>query len=415
MPDNLQSSGSPHGIQRTTTVNPAPRILIVADFGPGVGGGGWILIKQFLRGLDWNQVYWWSLFDAPETHEFGGRHESCRISPRLSPNKTLKKARGWIFENIIVPYAATRLLAYIRKTKPDFILFVAHCWGIPIVRRVMPKVKTHWHLALHDMPGAAGAIDQLGRARTERFMRYLDDLYIKATSRAAVSPAMTDEMRKRTGAECHHFFRCAVEPEILDKLSQPRAKPADEVIRIGYAGTIVVEAVFARLVSALRTVRQRTGRKVEIHLYSWHPYKNRDWFDPEIVIEHGSRSELEIYKCYQELTWGLAIMGLDDSDPRYNRFSFPCKFTTCLAAGLPLICLGHHESTLFKLVANYQLGLSYSDLDTIPLADYLEKRLFDFSPFDLYRSEIERCARIEFNAERNRQELHELMQIQPGL
>jgi hypothetical protein len=47
-----------------TTTTTSPRILIVADFGPGSGGGSWVLLKQFLRGLDWNRVYWWSLFDA---------------------------------------------------------------------------------------------------------------------------------------------------------------------------------------------------------------------------------------------------------------------------------------------------------------------------------------------------------------
>jgi hypothetical protein len=398
-----------------TTTTTSPRILIVADFGPGSGGGSWVLLKQFLRGLDWNRVYWWSLFDAPSSHEFGGRHRSCHVPPRLKPNKSLNEMRGWIFEEIIVRYASARLLAYIREVKPDFILLLAHQWGIPIARRVMPQVKANWHLALHDMPDTAGAMAQMGSARAGRFMEDLDDLYLKATNRAVVSQAMADEMRKRTGLECHHIFRCAVEPEILDKLSQPRPKPGDEVIRIGYAGTIIVEGVFARLVAALRIVRERTRRKVEIHLYSWHSYRDRDWFDPEIVIEHGARSEIEIYKSYQELTWGLAIMGLDDSDPRYNRFSFPCKFTTCLAAGIPLICLGHHESSLQRLIANYQLGLCYSDLDTVPLADYLEGRLFDFSSFDLYRSEIARCARIEFNAEHNRQALHSLMQIEPGL
>jgi glycosyltransferase involved in cell wall biosynthesis len=397
------------------TAKTTPRILVVADFGPGSGGGSWVLLKQFLRGLDWNRVYWWSLFDAPSSHEFGGRHQSCHVPPRLRPNKSLNEMKGWVFEEIIVRYASKRLLSYIRIIKPDFILFLAHQWGIPIVWRVMPKVKTNWHLALHDMPNTAGAIAQLGSDRADRAMKYLDDLYIKATSRAVISRAMADEMSKRTGVECPHVFRCAVEPETLRELAQPRAKPDDDPIRIGYAGSIVVEATFARLVAALRIVRERTSRKVEIHRYGWNSYKDRSWFDPEIVIEHGVRSELEMYKSYQELTWGLAIMGLDDSDPRYNRFSFPCKFTTSLAAGIPLICLGHHESSLCKLVANYQLGLCYSDLDTVPLADYLEKRLFDFSSFDLYRSEIARCARIEFNAEHNRQELHGLMQIAPGL
>jgi hypothetical protein len=396
------------------TTKTSPRILVVADFGPGTGGGGWILIKQFMRGLDWGQIYWWSPFaSSSSTREFGGKYKSCNISPRLSPNKRLKEIRGWIFEEIITRYAAAHLLSFIRETKPDFILFVAHYWGIPIVRRIMPQVKTHWHLALHDMPDTAGAVAQLGRARTSRFMTYIDELYAQATSRAVVSQAMADEMRRRAGIACSQIFRCAVEPEMLATLSQPRPEPGDDVIRIGYAGTILAEATFARLIAALQVVRQRTGRKVEIHLYSWHSYKNRDWFDPDIVIEHGAKHELEIYRCYQKLTWGLAIMELDDDNPRYNRFSFPCKFTTCLAAGLPVICIGHHASTLIDLVAHYRLGLSFSDQTTVSLADFFERNLFDFSFFNIYRSEIARCARMEFNAEHNRQKLHELIRMAP--
>jgi len=43
------------------------------------------------------------------------------------------------------------------------------------------------------------------------------------------------------------------------------------------------------------------------------------------------------------------------------------------------------------------------------MAETLLKCLEDFSPFEKYRAEILRCAETEFNAERNRQKLHQLL------
>jgi len=297
--------------------------------------------------------------------------------------------------------------------KPDFILFLAHGWAIPVVYRVMPRVETHWHLALHDMPDTAGMVESLGRKRTARFMTHTDELYRRASSRAVIGPAMAEDMRLRTGIECSNYFRCAVEPEILPKLSEPSPKPQDDVIRIGYAGTVIAESTFARLVAALPAVRQRLDRKIEIHLYSWHGYKDRPWFDSSLIIEHGPKSEAEVYACYQQLTWGLAIMNLEDTDPRYNRLSFPCKFTAALAAGLPLICIGHRHSALIELAKNYRLGLLLTDEDADHFADKLCEGLADFSRFGEYRLEIARCAETEFNAERNREKLHEMMRGVP--
>ncbi len=294
------------------------RILVVTEFAPGAGGGGWVLTRQLLRGLDWNQVYWWSLLRPPASkYQFGGRHYSCPIPARLTPNQRWLTLKGWFLEKVLLPYAERHLLACIREVKPDFILFVAHNWSIPVVYRVMPQVKTHWHLALHDMPDTQGMMRNLGQKRGARFMRYVEDLYVKATSRAVIGPGMAEDMRQRTGIECSNFFRCAVEPEALAKLAAPASKPpADDVIRIGYAGTIVAESTFGRLVKTLPAVARRLNRKIEIHLYTWHNYRDRDWYDPGIIVEHGAKSEEEIYDAFQHYTWGLAIMNLEDDDPR---------------------------------------------------------------------------------------------------
>jgi len=395
-----------------TTTTHAPRILVIAEFAPGAPGGDWVNIKQHFRGLDWSQIYWWSFSgkSASNFREFGGRHSSCNVPPRLPPNRSWNGLRCWILDTFVMPYTAWHLLKFIRSVEPDLIFLMARGWMIPLAHEVMPQVKTHWHMALYDMPDVDGMLERLGRRRTDRFMGMAETLFKNASSRSVISPAMAEDMRLRTGVPCSNFFRCSVEPEAIAQLREPAPKPPDDVIRIAYAGTILAEPTFAHLVKAVQAIRGQLSRRVEIHLYGNHDYSNRDWFVPDLIIQHGFMSEADLNRDYRTATWGLAIMHQEDVDPRYNRFSFPCKFSMSLASGLPLICIGHSQTPLIELAREYHVGLLLTGSDVDKLAENLLQGLEDFSRFDEYRSEVLRCAENEFNAERNRKKLHQLLE-----
>ena len=392
------------------TTHKSPRILVAAEFPPGAPGGDWVNIKQHFRGSDWGQIYWWSFSDAGvNTRDFGGRHSSCRIPARLLPNQRWNGFKNWIVDSLVMPYAARHLVAFVRSVQPDLIFLMARGWMIPLAHRVMPQIKTHWHMALYDMPDVDGMVQRLGRRRTDHFMKLAETIYRNASSRSVISPAMAEDMQLRTAVPCSNFFRCAVEPAALARLREPALQPPNDVIRIGYAGVIIAEPTFARLVKALQSIRHQLTRRVEIHLYGSQLYSNRDWFDPDLITEHGFVSDAELDRHYRSGTWGLAIMHLDDIDPRYNHFSFPCKFSMSLASGLPLICVGHRKTPLIDLAREYNLGLLLTDGDVGKMAETLREGLEDFFRFDKYRSEIIRCAETEFNSERKRLKLHELL------
>jgi glycosyltransferase involved in cell wall biosynthesis len=393
------------------TTKTEPRILVVAEFAPGAAGGDWVNIKQHFRGLDWGQIYWWSFCNdsSKNGHEFGGRHTSFNMPPRLNPNKSWNLLRSQIIDTFVMPYAIRHLRAFIRKVKPDLIFLMARGWMIPLGYYLMPQIKTHWHVAVYDMPDVDGMVRRLGRGRADRFTRMCAEIYKKASSRSVISPAMAEDMRLQTGVECSNFFRCSVEPEAMARLHEPAAKPPEDVIRIGYAGSILAEPTFAYFVKALQAVRRKISRKLEFHLYGGPDYTNREWYDPELIVQHGFVSEAELNRSYRAGTWGLSIMHLDDIDPRYNRYSFPCKFSMSLASGIPLICIGHPESPLIVLAKDYKLGIVLSDKNIEKLSDILHDSLEDFSRFDGYRAEVLRCAEKEFSADRNRAKLHELL------
>lgn len=96
-------------------------------------------------------------------------------------------------------------------------------------------------------------------------------------------------------------------------------------------------------------------------------------------------------------------MSLSDSDPRYNRFSFPTKFITCLAAGLPVITIGHPESSVMKMAAAYNVGVTITSPQIS--VEELASALSAPGTRERCRAEALRCARAEFDAEKIRRRL----------
>jgi hypothetical protein len=93
---------------------------------------------------------------------------------------------------------------------------------------------------------------------------------------------------------------------------------------------------------------------------------------------------------------------LNNDDSRYNRFSFPTKFISYLAAGLPVITLGHRESSVVKMAEAYGVGLCTTTSDVNQLAAELLAALSQTDAASAYRPTIMGCATMEFDARRMR-------------
>lgn len=385
------------------------KVLLTAIFPPGSAGGDWVLLKHLLRDFDWNRLSWWSMFGAANDRAttLGDRLSLFNAPGRLVPNKRWRRTKGFLFESFVVPRAAEHLRDFIRREKPDLLWLMSFGWSIPVLHRVVPTLGIPWHFSMHDMPDIAPGGKSGDPRRAARFLRMQQELYAGAASRNVVCEAMGVEMERTTGIKPDMELRCSVEPEALEALRAPYVPPEKpSAIRIGYAGTIIAEDTFALFVSALQKIRGELPVPVEIHLFSAHSYKDRPWFDATLIIDHGHLSHGDLQKPYGECTWGLAIMHMNDDDPRYNRFSFPCKFTQTLASGLPLICLGHAQSSLMKMAGKYRFGPQFTEPDVGSIADSLRHSLADFSHLGEYRRECLRCAESEFNAENFRQSLY---------
>jgi hypothetical protein len=107
-------------------------------------------------------------------------------------------------------------------------------------------------------------------------------------------------------------------------------------------------------------------------------------------------------------------MALSDTDPRYNRFSFPTKFISYLAAGLPVITLGHPESSVAKMAKTYQVGLCVTSTDERLLREKIGEAVGIENPWKIFGKEILRCARNEFDATSKRQTLYQCLFTSAG-
>ena len=103
-------------------------------------------------------------------------------------------------------------------------------------------------------------------------------------------------------------------------------------------------------------------------------------------------------------------MALTDEDPRYNRFSFPTKFISYLAAGLPVITLGHPESSVVKMARAYEVGVCLTAADPQSISDQLAVALAETNPRSKYGAVIKQCALAEFDASRMRSRLYDNFQ-----
>jgi hypothetical protein len=417
-----------------------PSVLIATEFPPDAPGGGPAVVRQMLQGFP-GKVHWWSARGSFEGHGLkveGLKIVSCACFPpgKLMPAKKLPKLKAWLMENFWAPLAARDLERTIREVKPDCIWVIPHDWSIiPFWRAIRSREsraggrEMRWHVTTQDFPDVHGHAKLWGEDLVQRMARMQVEIYSRADSRDATSLPMLDELHRTTGRHGIQMLHQGLEPEDFGYL-ESRLLPLDpqhstppplqpstlaprlsSTVKIAYAGTILREAEFALFVELLEKIRPQPSsldprpstRSVELHLFGSHTYATRPWFNPVWMIEHGNFPDRDLVYALRNCDWGFIPMALDDQDPRYNRFSFPTKFITYLASGLPIITMGHPESSVMKMATAYNVGLTIQTRN--PSREDLANALFAPDAKQIYLPEILRCAREQFDAEAMRKKL----------
>lgn len=386
------------------------KLLVATDFPPDAPGGGPAVIRQMLRGFG-GQVYWWSCRPSPHSSVPGFASRVTKLiyaSPgKLFPQKRCRRLKGLAMQVLWAPYAARSLRDFLGKTAPDCVWAIPHDWSIfPLHKALLDSGHRHWrlHTTIQDFPDIHHHSSEWGSKVVSALVRKQEALFASADSADATSLPMLDSLRQRTGKEGVQMLHAGLESEDFRFLETPPGTPPSQgPIRIAYAGTILVETEFVFFTKLLAQIRH-LGVDLCLDFWGAHSYAGRSWFRKDWMREHGHLSETELVQHLRRCSWGFIPMSFTDQDPRYNRFSFPTKFITYLAAGLPILSLGHPESSLMKMTSLYQVGLRTpeSDFDGHTLLA-LKKALSESKSH--YIPEILRCARNHFDAQKMRTRL----------
>ena len=385
-----------------------PKLLIASEFPPNASGGGPAVVRQMLREWPEKNLFWWSCLPEPGTR-FGQMvaRQACATIPRkLLPLRRFSAVKSWLLDRGWAPFAAAHLKRMIRSVRPDVVWAIPHNWAILPLAAVLREGSAGFHVTMQDYVDVHGQVERFGPARCRRMAHLADILYATATTRDATSHPMVADLQARTGAAAAQMLHAGVEEEDFRALAM-RTESSSGHMHIAHAGTILAPKEFAIFAEAVAKLRAELPQPVTLHLFGSHSYAGASWFDPVWMRERGNLAESELLAALRECTWGFSPMALTDDTPRYNRFSFPTKFITYLAAGLPVITLGHPQCSVMQMAAQYTVGPTSCAPDALTLAEQLRSPLSDPLPRSRYASEILRCARGEFGAAHMRGKLYQ--------
>lgn len=384
------------------------KLLVATEFPPNASGGGPAVVRQMLRGWPVENLFWWSCLPEQDKR-FGqevARHSCAAIPRKLMPHLRLPRAKSRLLDLGWAPFATAHLRRTVRELQPDAIWAIPHNWSILPLRSALPAAGVGFHVTMQDYVDVHGQSRKFGEARIRRMAEAADFLYAAATTRDATSHPLIEDLQNRTGASASQMLHAGLEESDFQYLQAKTESSASE-IRIAYAGTILMPREFRLFIEAMRQARPTLPKPAIIELFGAHSYKHESWFDPGWMREHGNLDEESLQTALRSCTWGFAPMSLSDADPRYNRFSFPTKFISYLMAGLPVITLGHPESSVMKMAAKYRVGVAISTGDANRLAEALRESLAGPGPWSRHADEINRCVRAEFDAAKMRQLLRD--------
>jgi hypothetical protein len=213
-----------------------------------------------------------------------------------------------------------------------------------------------------------------------------------------ISQGVLQEITAQTGRADGLLVHSGFEPADLKNLEAAGDVKAEAVIRLAYAGTIISENSFLKMLAALDRIRPQLSRPVKLEFFGARGYARRPWFDTRWMEEHGVYSDTELVAALRRCDWGIVVMDLEGENPRYSRFSFPNKTGTYLSAGVPVLGFGHPQTSLGQIMRDQRLGYFTSEPAPAALEKFLLESLRLPAPRIFFRDDILRSARTEFNA-----------------
>jgi hypothetical protein len=374
-----------------------PKLLVVTEFPPNSP----TLTVQCLKGFPTDRIYWWSC--TPEITSIYGqryvRHYRCRLPEILTRPQRYPRLKALLVEQLWLPYAGRHLRKTLEHVSPTQLWLNLYGWTAAAIGRSGIVRLTRAHTTIWDFPDTDEFLRRWGEARCRRVLKWAHSVYREATTCDAVSQPMREELARQTGRLGASLLHSGIEDSDLFRLAEV-PKRSKETVRIAYAGSMLAPAAFILFVNGVQRAAKELKRPVSLEFFGNPSQRHNTWFDPSWMHEHGVLEEPSLMEQLRQCTWGFLAMDIDERNPRYNRFSFPNKFGTYLAAGLPLLLLSGPDSSVARMLETQPVGVR---LDHARLHSHLVEILSIDDPRSAFLPAIQACARTEFYMPRIRQ------------
>jgi glycosyltransferase involved in cell wall biosynthesis len=257
---------------------------------------------------------------------------------------------------------------------------------------------------MQDYPTTDQLCKIIGPKTAFRWMQKVEALVRVARFVDTTSYPMGEDIARRTGRRSTQMLHEGLEFADFARLSQPTVPQHNQSLTLAFAGTVVEEDAFAKFIHALDNIRKTFAKPILLELFSSHNYAGRPWFNPSWMSEHGYKNRGSLIDSLQSCHAGLVVMETEEVNRNYNRFSFPTKFITYIAAGIEPLVLGHSSSAVSTLARQSGIGIQIND--TCLLEEALKSLMKDELNSQKKRRHIITFARSHFDAAQKRRQFH---------
>jgi len=380
-----------------------PKLLVIAGFPPGAPGGGSAVTQQVLAEWPRDALSWWCPY--PQQHKLQNGRLSWPSAPsQLFPKRRLRHIKTKIAEYLWAPLAAAHLRRTIAHKAPDFVWCIPHEWSIPVASAVLSRSKLPYAIYIQDYPTTDQLCKIIGPKTAFRWMQKVEALVSEARFVDTTSYPMGEDIARRTGCRSTQMLHEGLEFADFARLSQPLVPQHNQSLTLAFAGTIVAQDAFAKFVHALDQVRKTFEKPILLQFFSSHNYADRPWFNPTWMSEHGYHNRGSLIEALRYCHAGLVVMETEEANRNYNRFSFPTKFITYIAAGIEPLVVGHSSSAVSTLARQGAIGIQLND--TCLLEEALRSLMKDKLNSEQKRRQIITFARLHFDAAQKRRQFH---------
>lgn len=386
------------------------RLLVATDFNPSSPGGGAAVIRQMLQGFreEGHSIHWWSCRKnekSIENFSVNGLIQ-CPIPSKLIPSRRVARIKSALVRNIWAPLASKSLSSTIKTLQPDCVWAIPHNWSIlPLHQALISQrhKKMRIHTTIQDYPDIHGNSNRWGLFITKELREKQLLLYSEATTCDATSLPMLNNLNSLTQRRGVQMLHEGLESSDFIRIQNKYRSNAPK-LKLAFIGTILAGDEFSLLIDALK-LAGADKNSVSLDIWSTHSYKKESWFDSTWMFERGNEVRTSLLEKLSGCDWGCLTMPFQHDQSRYGKYSFPTKFITYLAAGIPTLILGPNDSAVNKMAEEYDLGLRFCSKNISEISNNLLQKLYDYKNRAEYLNSMLACAQKYFFAEKMRKKL----------